>query len=62
MYIYIYIQVVTLTDLIVESQSLMRRYAYKQLIKQRMKPEDAEVCIYLSVCLSVYHYIQCIIY
>jgi hemicentin len=37
------IEVVTLTDLIVESQSLMRRYAARQLRKQGMNPEDVEV-------------------
>lgn len=34
---------VTLTDLIVESQSLMRRYAARQLRSQGMKPEEVEV-------------------
>ena len=49
LYIYVTIpinhlhQVVTLTDLIVESQSLMRRYALRQLVNQKMKPEEAEV-------------------
>ena len=33
----------TLTDLVVESQSLMRRYAARQLRKQGMKPEEVEV-------------------
>lgn len=34
---------VTLTDLVVESQSLMRRYAARQLHSQKMKPEEVEV-------------------
>ena len=34
---------VTLTDLIVESQSLMRRYAMRQLHKLGMKPEEVDV-------------------
>ena len=49
LYIYVTIpithlhQVVNLTDLIVESQNLMRMYALRQLANQKMKPEEAKV-------------------
>ena len=46
-------QVATLADLIVESQLLMRSFAKTQLIKQGMKPEDAEV-LSLFVCIYMY--------
>ena len=38
---------VTLTDLIVESQSLMRHYAQRQLEEQHMKPDEAEVSMHM---------------
>ena len=46
-------QAATLADLIVESQLLMRSFAKTHLIKQGMKPEDAEV-LSLFVCIYMY--------
>ena len=39
------IEVVVLTDLIMESQSLMRNYARSQLTSQKVPPAQAEVCL-----------------
>ena len=39
------IEVVVLTELIMESQSLMRQYALQQLRSQHVPPQDAEVRI-----------------
>ena len=39
------LKVVLLTELIMESQSLMRQYAYQQFLSQDVPPSDAEVCI-----------------
>ena len=55
-YTSLYYQVVTLADLIVQSQSLMRLYASEQLRKLKMKPEDVEVCVFVCLSLSVCMY------
>ena len=47
---------VTLADLIVQSQSLMRLYASTQLRELKMKPEDVEVCVFVCLSLSVRMY------
>ena len=42
------IEVVVLTDLIMESQSLVRNYAQSQLTSQKVPPIQAEVCLTYS--------------
>ena len=50
------IEMVILTDLITESQSLMRHYARSQLTSQRVPPTQAEVCLtYSYSCTTVEH-------
>ena len=53
---------VTLTDLIVQSQNLMRLYASEQLRELKMKPEDVEVCVFVCLSFSVCMYICICIY
>lgn len=52
------IEVVVLTDLIMESQSLMRNYARSQLTSQKVPLIEAEVCPVHLLLLLVYCFLS----